>query len=176
MAEKTRHSDAHEHGRGEIDIAIDGAAVAMAFRAPGADLVGFEYAARNAEDRAAVDAVVATLAKPSGLFALTDAAACSVMEASARLLLEDAHDEDEAHHDHAENASEGHEAAKSHSEFQADYLLTCDNPEAIVDLTFAYFDVFPNARELAVQIVTPSGARAFRVVPEDPLLDLRIMF
>jgi hypothetical protein len=175
MAEEARHLDVHEHGRGEIDIAIDGTSVAIAFRAPGADLLGFEYAAKSAKDRAAVDAVVATLAKPLELFVLTDAAACSVVEASVKQLLDGTHDKHVAHDDHAENASKEHEATESHSEFRADYLLACDSPEAIVDMTFSYFEVFPNTRELLAQIVTASGVGAFEVVPENPVLDLRSM-
>lgn len=202
-AEEARELDAHEHGVGALNIAVDGNAVVMEFRAPGADIVGFEYAAESAEDRAAIDEAVATLARPLELFVFPEAAACSVTQASAELESEethgahgahgdekhaDAHDEEHAHehddekhadaHDdeHSEHAHEEHAEEASHTEFHAEYALTCGNPSAVSQIDFAYFGVFENARELEVQIVTASGAQAFEVVREEPALDLRGMF
>ena len=192
LADGTRELGAHEHGVGELNIAVDGNTVAMEFRAPGADIVGFEYAAESAEDRAAIDAAVATLAKPLDLFVLPAAAECSVTQASAELESEEAHEDHaehaEAHdhdHDHEKHSDAGghddhdhedHSAEASHTEFHAEYVLSCGNPSAVSEITFAYFDMFENARELEVQIVSSSGAQAFEVERDDPQLDLRGMF
>ncbi len=214
-AEEARELDAHEHGVGALNIAIDGTTVAMGFQAPGADIVGFEYAAESAEDRAAIDEAVAILAKPLDLFVIPAAAECNVVQASAALESEDGHDEHEhsheehadAEHDHDEHAHEEHaeaehdhnehkheehaeaehehdkhdhdkhaEAEASHTEFHAEYALSCGNPDALTSIDFAYFGVFENARELEVQIVTASGAQAFEVERDEPMLDLRGMF
>jgi hypothetical protein len=193
LAEETRQMDAHEHGVGELNIAIEGTTVAMEFHAPGADIVGFEYEAESEEDRAAVDTAVATLAAPLNLFGLPSAAECSVTQASAELESEEGHDE-EGHddHDHEEHADDGHDDhdhadedhadhdehadEAGHTEFHAEYTLACANPEALEEITFTYFDAFPNARELEVQIVTPDGASAFEVERDAPTLDLRSLF
>ena len=94
LAEETRQLDAHEHGVGELNIALDGSTVVMELHAPGADIVGFEYEAESAEDRAAIDAAIATLSRPLDLFVLPAAAECSVTEASVELETEhdDEHD------------------------------------------------------------------------------------
>ncbi len=194
FAEETRQLDAHEHGVGQLDIAFDGSQIAMALHAPGADIVGFEYEAASAEDRAAVDAAVATLARPLDLFILPAAAACSVTQASAALESEEEHDEHEhehdnhndhddheAHddHDHDEHAHDDHDdhaQEAGHTEFHAAYVLTCADPTAITDITFAYFDTFPNALEVEVQLITDAGATAFEVERDAPTLDLRGMF
>ena len=83
------------------------------------------------------------------------------------------HASDKEHSDHAE-AHHGDEAG--HTEFHAAYVLSCANPAAITEITFAYFDAFENARELEVQIVSASGAQAFEVERAAPTLDLRGMF
>ncbi len=171
LAEDTRGLNAHEHGVGTLNIAVDGNTVAMEFHAPGADIVGFEYAAESAQDRGAIDAAVATLAKPLDLFVIPSNAECSVTQASAALESEDAHD-DHGHEDHAE----AHADEDSHTEFHAEYILTCGNPNAIDEITFAYFEMFENAREVEVQIVTTSGAQALEVERDSPKLDLRGMF
>ena len=189
LAQDARHADAHEHGVGELNMAIDGNTVAMELMAPGADIVGFEYEAESAEDRAAIDAAVATLARPLDLFILPAAAECSVVQASAGLEGEDDHDDhdhdhdhdDEKHDEHADEKHDDHdddhaEAEESHTEFHAEYMLTCGNPNALSNIQFAYFDAFENALELEVQIVTASGAKAFEVKRADPTLDLRGMF
>lgn len=196
FAETARELDAHEHGVGELNIAIEDGTVAMELHAPGADIVGFEYQAESAEDRAAIDAAVAALAKPLNLFVLPAEAECSMTQASAALETEADHDEHE-HDDHADEAThddhddhaheehsdgDGHDdhdhakAEASHTEFHAEYLLTCSNPGALTEIGFAYFETFENARELEVQIVTASGAQAFEVERDAPSLDLRGMF
>ncbi len=191
LAEETRQLDSHEHGVGELNIALDGTTISMEFHAPGADIVGFEYEAESAEDRAAIDAAVAKLAKPQELFVLPAAAECTVVQASAELESEEEHDEhhdvhddhadgdkhDDDHDEHAEDDHDHEEHAEaSHTEFHAEYVLNCATPSAIDEISFAYFDAFENARELEVQIVSDSGAKAFEVERDQPTLDLRGMF
>ncbi len=180
FAEETRHLDAHEHGVGQLNMAFDGQKIAMEFRAPGADLVGFEYAAKSAEDRAKIDTAVATLARPLELFALPSAASCSVVKASAGLEADadhEDHQEEHTHddHDHEEN-DEAHAEANGHTEFHAQYLINCANPAAVTEISFAYFDIFENALEVEVQVITESGAAAYEVERAVPMLDLRSMF
>lgn len=189
LAEGNRQLDAHEHGVGELDIAIDGNVVAMELHAPGADIVGFEYAAESAEDRAAIDAALATLARPLELFQIPAAAECGVTQASAELESEEAHEdhdhdeheheheEEHAEHDHDEHDhEEEHADGASHTEFHAEYMLACGNPGALTEIGFPYFDTFENARELEVQLVTTAGAQAFEVERSEPKLDLRGLF
>ena len=146
IAQEKRQLDAHEHGVGELNIAFDGNSVAMELHAPGADIVGFEYAAKSAEDRAAVASAVATLARPLELFILPAEAECTVTQASAELESESAHDEHEGLSDHADNddhedehahsnhADEQHADEAGHTEFHAEYALTCANPDAIAEI------------------------------------------
>ena len=188
LAQEARQLNAHEHGVGQLDIAFDGDQIAMELHAPGADIVGFEYGAESAEDRAAVDAAVAALAKPLDLFVLTEAAGCSIVNASAGLESEEEHDAHDDDHDddhaadegsHDDHADEGHENESDeadHTEFHAEYLLTCADPSAVTDITFAYFDAFPNALEVEVQVISDTGATSFEVERDAPTLDLRGMF
>ena len=179
IAENARELDAHEHGVGTLNIAIDGTAVAMAFEAPGADIVGFEYAAESGADLAAIDAAVSTLGAPLDLFVMSDAANCSLVDAQAALEGEDGHD-DHDEEDHNELAEEGsddrgdddHADEAGHTEFHAEYSLTCDKPDALTEIKFTYFDAFPNAKEVEVQIITTSDAQAFEVRRDAPVLDL----
>ena len=178
FAEETRQLDAHEHGVGQLDIAFDGKQILMELHAPGADIVSFEYAAESAEDRAKVDAAIVMLARPLDLFVLTEAAGCTIVQASAELESEEGQADHEDEHDDHEDADhqEKNVGEAGHTEFHAEYLLACSDPGAITEITFTYFDAFPNALEVEVQLISNKGATSFEVERDAPILDLRGMF
>ena len=158
-ADGQRQLDAHRHGTGTLNIAIDGETVLMEFEAPGADLVGFEYAPRTEAEHDAVAAARAALATPLTLFVLPDAAGCVLADASVEGEDEAAHDDHDD--DHAE-----------HSDFGAAYTLTCADPAALDTISFAYFEAFPNAEEVEVQVISETGATAYEVTRDAPDLAL----
>ena len=82
VAEEHRELGPHVHGQSALDIAIDGTSVAIELTAPGMDIVGFEYPAESAADRARVDAARKTLGDPLTLFVLPAAARCRLDRAS----------------------------------------------------------------------------------------------
>lgn len=196
IAENNRQLDAHEHGVGELNIAIEGATIAAEFHAPGADIVGFEHPVASDEDQATVDAALAKLSDPLSLFTLPDAATCALIDASAELEGEDAHDDhdDHGHDDHAEKDDDhgeqahgeehddhdhdehAHKDEVGHTEFHVEFQITCANPSAIDTITFNYFDAFKNAREVEVQMVTESGASAYEVQRDNPVLSVSGLF
>ena len=106
MAEETRQLDAHEHGVGVLNIAAEGSSVVVELFAPGADIVGFEYEATNAEDLKAIVEALTTLEDFEKLFALPVAAGCTVTEAHAELETEAEHDD---HDDHEEEDEHDHD-------------------------------------------------------------------
>ncbi len=180
-ATETRQMDAHVHGVSELSIAVEGTTVAMELWAPGADIVGFEYAAETDADKAAVAAAITTLRDPLSLFTVPAAAGCLAVEVEAHLHGAGAGDHD---HDHDHGATEAaadthdhdhdhdHADADGHSAFHAVYGLTCADPAALTTIGFAYFDAFPGAEEVEVQVVGPNGAQAFEVKRAAPVLAL----
>ncbi|RED18082.1 zinc uptake protein ZrgA [Pontivivens insulae] len=180
LADETRQLDAHEHGVGTLNIAIEADSVAMEFTAPGADIVGFEYQAESDEDLAAIETAKTLLQAPLDLFTIPDAADCTIAEVDVELE-GNAHHEEHDGHDHADHGHDDHddahdhdhtEAHEGHAEFHATYLLECENVTEVSQITFAYFDAFPNAREVEVQLISETGARAYEVTRAAPVLDL----
>jgi len=187
LAKETTQLDAHEHGVGQLNIAFDENKIAMELHAPGADIVGFEYGAKSDADLAAIDAALQTLSDPLGLFLIPEAASCIVITAHAKLESEDSdhddHDEEghddhdeEGHDDHDEEGHDDHDEAPGHTEFHAEYLLECANLTEISAITFSYFEIFPNALELEVQVISDKGATAFEIERDVAKLDLRGIF
>jgi len=149
FSEDARQLNAHEHGIGALNIAIEAPLVVMEFHAPGADIVGFEYAAKSDADLAAISAALKTLEAPLDLFVLPKAARCAVQAVQVELESDadhganeedhqghDAHTEDghQNHNDHDDHDEEKHAASSGHTEFHAEYSLICSNIEALTRL------------------------------------------
>ena len=174
--EAKRELGAHVHGQGALDVAIEGNRVVLELRAPGADIVGFEGAAETPEAKLAMAAAIATLEKPLALFRLPDAAQCTL--ASAKVTVGE--DDDDDHGKAGAPAKEGDpkspqekqpHAEHEHSEFHADYELSCVKPALVTAIDFSYFSVFKKAEKITVQIITAKGQTATEATPAKPRVE-----
>jgi Protein of unknown function (DUF2796) len=173
-AESVRQLGPHQHGHGSLNLAVEGQTVQMALEVPGADIVGFEYEATTAEDQAKVQAAEEKLAQPLALFVLPRNAGCKVTSAKVVIARESETDHDaHEHEEHAQAEVDGPEA--EHSEFHAEYALSCSNVAAITTISFPYFAAFPSSEELAVTLITEKSQKAFEVNREHALIDIRGM-
>lgn len=173
--------DAHEHGVSRMNVAIFGGAVSIELLAPGADVVGFEYEPESAEDKAAVEAALATLRDGAAVFQPSPAAGCRFTKATAELVIDDpakakkaggGHDHDHGHsHDHDHGHGDEHSA--THSEFQAAYELTCDDPGELTTIDTTFFDLFETAGKLAAVVVTETAQASRTATRDAPRIALR---
>ena len=173
LAEESRQVDKHEHGVGELNIAIDGSLAEFEFMLPGADIVGFEYEAKSDEDLAKIENALLVLENYENLFALTKNSKCVLADLDYHLSGEE-HDEhaDDEHADE-EHADEEHADEESHTEFYAKYSFKCDNIKQLDKVEFSYFKTFPNSSELEVQFVSDIGSNAFEVEADKPVIILK---
>ena len=186
LAEESRQVDKHEHGVGELNIAIDDSLAEFEFMLPGADIVGFEYEAKSDEDLAKIENALLVLENYENLFALTKNSKCVLADLDYHLSGEE-HDEhaddehadeehaDEEHADeeHADEEHEEHADEESHTEFYAKYSFKCDNIKQLDKVEFSYFKTFPNSSELEVQFVSDIGSNAFEVEADKPVIILK---
>ena len=169
----------HEHGVGNVNIAVEGTKVSVELEVPGMDIVGFEYAAKTAKQKAAVEKAKKQLLAPLAIFKFPAAANCATQQVNVAIGSED-HDHD---HDHAKSdngaedggkaadASEGNEGHE-HSEFHVEYTLECKVPEKITAIEFGYFRTFSSARKLNINLITPKGQSKFEATRDKPRIDL----
>ncbi len=124
MAATERQLDSHEHGHAQINMALSGSEVLAELISPAANVVGFEHAPGNNEDRMAITQAVETLSSGEQLFIFSAGAECSLLSAEVESsLLQDAdghddhddHDADEKHDDHDDHdADEKHDDHDDH--------------------------------------------------------------
>jgi hypothetical protein len=163
---------AHEHGVGQLSIAIEGNEVEIELVVPGADAVGFEHAARTDSERKAVVAAEEKLKEAKRLIRLTSGAHCHVekTDVASALLDSDKNEHDHAHdHQHKKHAKQDehkhneheehnkHADSEIHSEFTVHYHFHCDHPENLTGADVEFFKVFPSAHELVARWITSKG-------------------
>ncbi|MEY8881318.1 DUF2796 domain-containing protein [Donghicola sp. XS_ASV15] len=182
FAEETREMQAHIHGVSTLEFAVEGQTAEAMLKAPGMDLVGFEYRAESEEDKAAVASALTQLQDPATVLLLPTEAGCELSEVDAHLSEDadhhddhdDHHDEDHAEHEHEhEHEHADHEDEDAHNEFLAHYHFTCANPEALTQLTFSFFDTFAQAKEVDVTYVTDAGVGAAEATRDEPVISLK---
>jgi len=147
---------AHVHGLAWADVAVDGALVEISLRATAYDLIGFERAPRDADERAKVQGARALLLDHARLWHFNSAAGCvadaPVLEAPA--------------------GSADSSADSGHVDWQVRYRFTCANPQALMAIDAELFSVLPSLETLQVQLLDGVGARGVELSPGSRRIDL----
>lgn len=159
-----RELGAHEHGRGTLDIVLEGSRLNMEFEAPGADIVGFEHPAKTRQQKAAVEKAKKQLSAPQSLFQLPSSAGCVLQEAKVTV--------EGGGHDHDGKKEPAGHGAGEHSAFNAQYAFDCKAPSSITAIEFAYFRVFAGAQKVDVNVVTPKAQTKLEATRAKPRVDL----
>jgi hypothetical protein len=160
MANMAQAHDAHVHGIGKLDVAVEGATLSLHLDSPLANLLGFEHAPKTQKERAAAQQMVKRLRDADRVFVPTAAAACkleSVQLASSALdaaLLQTAL---------ADKRTEAHE--EGHADLDGDFAFRCAFPERLKSVEVRLFDAFKGFRRLDVQLVTPKKQSAAVLTP-----------
>ena len=172
-AEETRQVDKHEHGVGELNIAVEGSAINLEFMIPGADIVGFEYEAKSDSDMALVNTALSKFQDFENIFTLSSSGNCNLVDAEIDINQGDEHEDEHDHDDHGEHDDHDEHDEEAHNEFVAHYSFNCGNIKEIDRISFPYFTTFPNSGELEVQFVSEKGSTGFEVEGDEPFIDLK---
>jgi len=151
--EEHRELGVHAHGHGTFNIVLDGRILAMELQAPGMDIVGFEHAAQTDAQKTAIASARKTLGEPLNVVTLSASAGCRLESVNVEL-----------HGEHEEN--------KAHSEFHAEYQLTCAALDKLTEIAFPYFQQFKQAEELDVTIIGPHRQQKLEVNRDSATISL----
>jgi Protein of unknown function (DUF2796) len=171
-AQEHRQLGAHVHGHGHLNMAIEGKKLSMELEVPGSDIVGFEHEPSTPEQKAAVQEAKTKLANALVLFGPAQPAGCALDEVN--IVVEAEHGEEHEHEHEAHDGAAGHadEAGHQHSEFHANYSMTCSSISKLTSLTLEYFNDFSGAQELDVSAIGPKGQSSFEIKRDKPTIDL----
>lgn len=169
FAEETRQVDKHEHGVGELNIAIQSNTMVLEFMIPGADVVGFEHEAKSEQDKATVSAALTKFDDYNNIFIIPTNSKCILISSKININQEDEHDEHDDHDGHDDHDEHQEEA---HNEFYAKYTFECGDIKSLDLLEFPYFETFSNSGELEVQFVSEIGSTSFEVEADSPIINI----
>ena len=196
-----REHEAHQHGIGEMNIAVVGEAVQIELLIPAANVVGFEHEPRNQNERAQIAAAKKEFSKPATVVTLPVAAKCTVTDSDVDLGPDEeqghdkhahSHDNHEKHkkghgkhddhdkhaHGHDKHGHDEHEKGhgkhdeEAHSSLHAEYAFRCKNPKALTEMMFPVFKHLRNAERLDVQLVTDKRQDRVRLTPKQVKISL----
>ncbi|MDN8584644.1 DUF2796 domain-containing protein [Vibrio alginolyticus] len=177
-ADEYRQHGAHVHGHVEFNIAQDGKDLLVEITAPGADVVGFEYAPENEQQEQALKQAIATLEDSNTLFAINAQANCDIEEAYVNHNLSNPHkDHDHSEHDHDDHDEyhdehehhDGHDAHHEehenggHGEFSVQYRFSCDQVNQLSHIQTDWFNQFPTTESINVNIFTDTMQSAIKL-------------
>ncbi|WIM04563.1 MAG: DUF2796 domain-containing protein [Candidatus Nitricoxidivorans perseverans] len=141
--------EAHVHGAGRLDVAIDKGQVGITLELPLDAIVGFERAPKNDREKAALGAAEKVLDDAAALFVPTPAANCAVK--SARVDMPKF-------------------GGGEHADIDARYEFRCANPAALKGIETTIFRHFRRLYRLEVRRAGPAGQGAGRLAPKNPVL------
>ena len=152
-AEETRQVDKHEHGVGELNIAVEGSAINLEFMIPGADIVGFEYEAKSDSDIALVNTALSKFQDFENIFTLSSSGNCNLVDAEVEINQGDDHEDEHDHDEHEEEA---------HNEFVAHYSFTCGNVKEIDRIDFHILLLFLTLESLKYNLYLKLDPRVLK--------------
>ena len=155
--------DAHEHGAAQLNVVLDGKVLELQLESPAMNLVGFEHAAVSSSDKAAVARAQQHLQTPLALFGIVAAAGCVITSHELHSPLFEAHAEEHEEHDKEHGAE--------HSDIDANYVLTCSQPQALAAIDLSeLFKRFPATDKIQVQLIGPNGQQGAELSAAQPRL------
>ncbi len=172
----------HVHGVGTLQLVLEENSLSVELRLPAINVVGFEHAPNDAQQKAAVQNAVALLKNSGQVLILPDKAQCKIESAVVTSeLLE--HDDDHAHdnHDEAHDDDHDHDDAHDddhadhdhdHADFDVSYGFDCRHPTALKQITLRLFQQLPQLERLDVDMVTTTGQTRQRLVSGQNLITL----
>ena len=127
---KKKSLQSHEHGVGVLNISQDKNILLFEFEAPGYDIVGFEYEAKNDEDKKKIENALNIFSDHRNIILPSSSARCKLVDNSSKVI------------------NEG-----KHSEFLISYKFNCENIAKLKIIYIKYFKSFQNGKKLNVRIL-----------------------
>jgi hypothetical protein len=162
LAAQFRSRPPHVHGQATLEIAVKDTILAITFRAPAINVIGFEHAPATAEERAALAQANATFSVGDRLFVAPAEAGCTQQSSAlAPIAYETDGDDDKP------NAPQ--------ADYEVTYRFACLRANKLAWIDTSLFSALRNAQRITVDVVTSRlqqqiellpGQRRIRMQPE----------
>lgn len=177
---KEQHG-AHEHGKAELSVAIDGMKVTIALESPAESIYGFEHEAKKPKDVTARDDAAKKLKDNAAtLFQFAPSVGCTLTDSKIEPWVKESEEEHEREHakdkkakgDKKAEEHDHHHEHGEHGEVHANYTFTCTKSLSGSKLTVTLLDSFPKLREIAVQLISDQKQSGSTLKAANKTIDL----
>ena len=134
-----KHSHAHEHGKGNLEITLDKNRIVSRFTSPLEALVGFERPPKNQAETDAIATLNQRLLNPATVFSMNAEAECKPAILENKIV---------------------RDAANKHADLHYQLEFTCAKPAALKQMTIHLFKDTKHLKEVRVEFVGPSGQKS----------------
>ncbi len=152
-AAEFRSRPPHVHGLATVDIAAEGAILAITFRAPAINVVGFEHAPATSEERAALALANRTFGAGNRLFITPPAAGCRQRSATLTPI------EYETDGDEKPNAPQ--------ADYEVVYRFDCTHGSELGWIDTTLFESLRNVRKITVNVLADRLQTQIELVPRE---------
>jgi hypothetical protein len=141
---------AHVHGVATLQVAVDEKTLTLDFSSPLDNLLGFEHVARDAKQKAAVQAMADRLNRAGQLFIPTAEAQCVLQSVTLDSPVLEA----------KPSKQDGH------ADLDGEFVFSCKQIGKLHDLEVMLFEAFPHLRQLKVEVATLKKQSSAQLTPE----------
>jgi hypothetical protein len=150
---KEKHH-AHEHGKVELDIAIDDKKVSIELESPAESIYGFEHEAKTDVQKKTRDDAVAKLNSDASKFFVFDSKLnCQIVTKSVEPFVVEEQDHS------SKGGKKHHHSGGEHSEVHAEFEATCGASPVGTELSVDLGSAFPKMKKVKVQVVGDKSQR-----------------
>jgi hypothetical protein len=157
-AEEHRQHGAHEHGGGQLNVAVEQNQLMLDLSLPAMNVVGFEHAVTDQVERDQVTAAADLLKQGMQLFTPSPAAKCELVDAQVESSL---------------FAQGENQPVEEHADFDVSYEFNCAQPEQLKALTLSLFKNFAGTHHLRMQVITATGQTGGELSAENNVINLK---
>lgn len=134
-----KHGHAHEHGKGRLEISVEGNQVVGKLKVPLEALVGFERAPKTEAETSAINTINQKLQSPSTFFVANKDAECSPKLISSTIV---------------------RDQAGKHADLDYQFDLNCAKLGSLKQLRIGLFSEYKRLKEIRVESVGPWGQKS----------------
>ncbi len=131
---------AHEHGKGRLELSVDGGKAVGKLKVPLEALVGFERAPKNEAETNAINALTQKLQNPATFLIANQEAECVPKLMSSNIV---------------------RDQAGKHADLEYQFDLNCAKLASLKKLSIGLFAEFKRLKEIRIESVGPWGQKSF---------------
>ena len=150
----------HVHGLATLDIAVDGSELAITFRAPAINVIGFEHAPATADEKSAVARADQTFKAGDLLFVTPAAAACTQKSADLTPITYESEGDDDK-----PNAPQ--------ADYEVSYRFECAHAGKLAWIDTTLFASLRDAQKITISIVSARLQSQVTLLPGQQHISLK---